>query len=91
MEAGARRFAFGRTVDEDVLVLDRQVFKGELEVDLVTVSGEMDELEQVLRGRAGTEAAIEQRLGPVGDDLWQGRSRRASRGRDTRGRRRRWS
>ncbi len=43
--------------------------KGTLEVDLVAVGSEVDELEQILRGGAGTEAAIEQRLGPVGDDL----------------------
>jgi hypothetical protein len=69
VEAGARAFALGRPVDEDVLVLGGQVFKGELEVDLVALGGEMDELEEVLRGRAGAEAAIEQGLGPVGDDL----------------------
>ena len=62
VEAGARRFAFGRAVDEDVLLLGRQVFEGSLEVDLVAVGGEMDELEQVLRGGAGAKAAVEQRL-----------------------------
>ncbi len=36
---------------------------------LVAVGGQLDELEQVLRGGAGTQAAIEQGLGPVGDDL----------------------
>ena len=69
VEAGARRFALGRAVDQDVLLLGRQIFKGSFEVDLVALGGEVDELEQVLRGGAGAEAAIEQGLGPVGDDL----------------------
>ncbi len=42
MEAGARRFAFGRAVDEDVLLLGRQVFKRQLEVDVVAVGGEVE-------------------------------------------------
>ena len=63
------RFAFGRAVDQDVLLLGGQVFEGTLEVDLVAVGGEVDELEQILRGGAGAEAAVEQGLGPVGDDL----------------------
>ena len=33
VEAGARGFALGRSVDEDVLLLGRQVFEGLLEVD----------------------------------------------------------
>ncbi len=69
MEAGARRFAFGRAVDQNVLLLRRQIFKGSLKVDLVAVGGELDELNEVLRRGAGAEAAIEQRLGPVGDDF----------------------
>ena len=69
VEAGARRFALGRPVDQDVLLLGRQVFEGRLEVDLVAFGGKVDELEQVLRGGAGAEAAVEQRLRPVGDDL----------------------
>ncbi len=69
VEAGARGFALGRTVDQDVLLLGRQVFEGLLQIDVVAVGGEVDELEQVLRGGAGAEAAVEQRLGPVGDDL----------------------
>ena len=56
------RFAFGRTVDEDVLLLGRQIFEWKLEVDLVALGGEMDELEQILRGGAGAEAAVEQGL-----------------------------
>ncbi len=69
METGARSFAFWGSVDEDVLLLGRQVFEGGLEVDLVALGGEVDELEEVLRGRAGAEAAVEQRLGPVVDDF----------------------
>ena len=69
VEAGARGFALGRAVDQDVLLLGRQIFEGLLEVDLVAVGGQVDELEQVLRGGAGAEAAVEQGLGPVGDDL----------------------
>ena len=69
MEAGAGSFAFGRTVDEDVLLLGRQVFEGFLQIDVVAFGGKIDEPEQVLRGGAGTKAAVEQRLGPVGDDL----------------------
>ncbi len=69
VKAGAGRLAFGRPVDQDVLLLRRQIFERELEVDLVAVGGQMDELEQVLRGGAGAEAAVEQGLGPVGDDL----------------------
>ena len=69
VEAGARRFALGRAVDQDVLLLGGQIFKGKLEVDLVALGGEVDQLEQILRGGAGAEAAVEQRLGPVGDDL----------------------
>ena len=91
VEAGARRFALGRAVDQDVLLLGRQIFKGSLQVDLVAVGGQLDELEQVLRGRAGAEPAIEQRLRPVGDDFGGVEDRRASRGRGTPGRRRRWS
>ncbi len=62
VEAGARRFAFGRAVDQDVLLLWRQIFKGDFEVDLVAVGGKLDELEQILRRGAGAEAAIEQGL-----------------------------
>jgi hypothetical protein len=49
--------------------LGRAGLQRELEVDLVAVGGEVDELEQILRGGAGAEAAVEQGLGPVGDDL----------------------
>ena len=69
MEAGARRFALGRPVDEDVLLFWRQALEGRFQVNFVAVGGELDELDEVLRGGAGTEAAIEQRLGPVGNDL----------------------
>jgi hypothetical protein len=62
VKAGARGFALGRTVDQDVLLLGGQIFKRQLEVDLVAVRGQMDELEQVLRRGAGAEAAVEQRL-----------------------------
>ncbi len=33
VEAGARGFALGRSVDEDVLLLGRQIFEGLFEVD----------------------------------------------------------
>ncbi len=69
VEAGAGRFALGRAVDQDVLLLGRQVLEGLLEVDVVAFGGKVDEAEQVLRGGAGAEAAVEQGLGPVGDDL----------------------
>ncbi len=36
---------------------------------LVAVGGEVDELEQILRCGAGSQAAVEQGLGPVGDDF----------------------
>ena len=62
VKAGARRFALGRAVDEDVLLLGRQVFKGLLRSMLVALGGKVDELEQILRGGAGAESAIEQRL-----------------------------
>ena len=35
VEAGARRLAFGRAVDQNVLLLWRQIFKGNFKVDLV--------------------------------------------------------
>ena len=69
VKAGARRFALGRAVDQQVLLARGQVFERSLEVDLVAVGGEMDELEQILRRGTGAEAAVEQRLRPVGDDL----------------------
>ena len=69
MEAGARGFVLGRAVDQDVLLARRQVFEREFEVDLVAVGGQVDELEKVLRRGTGTEAAIQQGLGPVGDDF----------------------
>ena len=69
VEAGAGGFALGRSVDEDVLLLGRQIFKGLFEVDAVALGSEIDEPEQVLRCGAGSEAAVEQGLGPVGDDL----------------------
>ena len=62
MEDGARGFAFGRPVDQNVLLAGRQVFKRELQVDFVAISCQVDELEEILRGGAGPEAAIEQRL-----------------------------
>ena len=62
VKAGARALRLWGTVDQDVLLLGRQIFEGLLEVDLVAVGGEVDELEQVLRGGAGAEAAVEQRL-----------------------------
>ena len=52
VEAGARRLAFGRAIDQEVLVLDRQIFEGKLEVDLVALGGQVDQLEQILRGRS---------------------------------------
>ncbi len=45
VEAGARRFALGRPVDQDVLLFGRQILKGLLEVDLVAFRSQMDELE----------------------------------------------
>ena len=69
METGARGFALGRPVDQDVLLGVGQIFEGLLEVNVVALRGQVDEPEQVLRGRTGAEAAIEQGLGPVGDDL----------------------
>ena len=69
VKAGARRFALGRPVDQDVLLLGRQIFERLLQVDVVAVGGEVDEPEQVLRCGARAEAAVEQGLGPVGDDL----------------------
>ena len=45
------------------------VGEGLLEVDLVLFGGELDEAEQILRGRAGAHGAVEQGLGPVGDGL----------------------
>ena len=68
MEAGARRFVLGRAVDQQMLLLDGQILEGRLQIDLVAVGGQIDQLEQILRGRAGAQA-IEQRLRPVGDDL----------------------
>ena len=62
VEAGARSFALGRSVDEDVLLLGRQVLEGLLEVDVVAFGGEVDEAKQVLRGGAGAESAVEQGL-----------------------------
>ena len=56
-------------VEQDVLLLLRQIFEGLLQVYLVALGGEVDELEQILRGGAGAECAVEQRLRPVGDDL----------------------
>ena len=62
VKAGARRFAFGRAVDEDVLLLRRQIFERRLEIDLVAVGGELDELESGIarrsrgRGRHRAEA-----------------------------------
>jgi len=69
VKAGPGGFAFRRPVDQDVLVLDGQVFKGEFKVDAVAVGGEVDELEKILRSGAGAEAAVEQRFRPVGDDF----------------------
>ena len=69
MEAGARSFTFGRPINQNVLLLWRQILKRKLEVDLVAVGGQVDELEQILGGRAGAQAAIQQGLRPVGDDL----------------------
>ena len=57
VEAGARGFAFGRAVDQEVLLARGQLFEGGLEVDLVAVGGQMNELEQVLRGGTGAETA----------------------------------
>jgi hypothetical protein len=62
VEAGARRFALGRPVDENVLLFWRQIFEWRFQVDLVAIGGELDELDEVLRRGTGTEAAIEQRL-----------------------------
>ncbi len=56
MKAGARRFVLGRSVDQDVLLLGRQIFKRLLQVDVVAVGGEVDELEQVLRCRTRAQA-----------------------------------
>ena len=69
VKAGARRFVLGRAVDQDVLMLRRQVFERRLQVDAVAVGGQVDEPEQVLRGGARAQPAIEQRLRPVGDDF----------------------
>jgi hypothetical protein len=62
VEAGARSFALGRAVNQDVLLARRQILEWYCEVDIVAVRGQVDELEQVLRGGAGAERAIEQRL-----------------------------
>ena len=62
MEAGARSLVLWRPVDQDVLVLDGQVFKRKLEVDLIAVGCEMNQLEQILRSGPRSEAAVEQRF-----------------------------
>ena len=69
MEAGARRFALGRSINQNVLLFGRKIFKGKLEVDLVAVRGQLDQFEEVLRGRPRPQSAIQQRLVPVGDDF----------------------
>src|SRR5581483_9596436 len=69
VEAGTRSFALRGTVDEDVLLFWRQILEGSFEVDLVPVGCKLNELEEVLRRRAGAEATVEQRLGPIGDHL----------------------
>src|ERR1035437_4635311 len=68
VEAGARAFAFGWAVDQQVLLARGQFLEGRLEVDLVAVGGQMNEPEQVLRGGTGTET-VQQGLRPIGDDL----------------------
>ena len=69
MEAGAWGFAFGRPVDQYVLLARGQILEGNFEVDVVAIGSQMNELEQVLRGGTGAEGAIQQGFGPVGDDL----------------------
>ena len=51
VEAGARGFALGWSVNQDVLLLGRQVFERRFEVDAVAVRGEINQPQQVLRGR----------------------------------------
>jgi hypothetical protein len=52
-----------------VLLLGRQILEGSFEVDFVALGGKVDEFEEILRGRAGPQAAIEQGLRPVVDDF----------------------
>jgi hypothetical protein len=62
MEAGAGAFALGRSVNQDVLLLGRQVFERLFEVDAVAVRGEINQPQQVLRGGTGAKPAIKQGL-----------------------------
>jgi len=49
MEPGAWRFALGRAVDQDVLLLGGQLLKRRLEIDLVPFGRQVNQLQQVLR------------------------------------------
>ncbi len=69
VETCAGRFALGRTIDKDVLLLGRQVLEGDRQIDLVAIGCELDEFEEILRGRARAQSAVEQRLVPVCDDF----------------------
>ena len=43
---------------QNVLLARRQIFKGQLEIDLVAVRGQMDQLDQILRRRARPQSAV---------------------------------
>ena len=55
------RFALGRPVDEDVLLFRRQILERLLQVDLVAISGKLNQLDEVLRRGTWTESAIKRK------------------------------
>ncbi len=69
VEASAGAFAFGWTVEEEVLLLGGELVEGLADIDFVFFSCELDEPKEILRGRARTHCAVEKRFGPVGDCL----------------------
>ncbi len=69
MEAGARCFRLRRSYEEQFLLFKGELLEGLLQIDLVTLGGEVDEAIEILRTGARAEGAVEQRLGPVGDDF----------------------
>ena len=69
VKPGLRSLGARRTVDQNMLLLVRQLLERGLQVDLIPRRRNVNELDQILRSRSRPQSAIQQRLRPIRNHL----------------------
>src|ERR1700733_8834987 len=69
MEAGARRFLTARSIEQQLLLLLREILEGLSQIDLVALRSQLQQTVEILRPTARAESAVGQRLRPIGNHL----------------------